>query len=69
MGGRAAGWFPLKDHFVAVAGHHTYGVNKNKHYAGFIGEVVRYRDALDLDPPKFLEGDDPNAVVSNCTYP
>ncbi len=66
---RVFGWFPQKDNFIAVAGHHTDGVKEHGLYAGFVGEVVRVRNGLDLDEPKFIAGEDPNDVVSNCCLP
>lgn len=63
---RIFGWFAKKDHFVGVVAHDAYFVKRHDLYHGLVGEVVRYRDALDLDNPKFVPGDDPHAVVSNC---
>jgi len=64
---RIFGWFPKKDHFIGVVAHDAYFVKFHDLYYGLVGEVVQYRDALDLDVPKFVPGDDPNAVVSNCS--
>jgi hypothetical protein len=63
---RIFGWFPKKDHFVGVVAHDAYRVKLHDLYHGLVGEVVRYRDNLDLDDPKFVAGDNPHAVVSNC---
>jgi len=63
---RIFGWFPKKDHFVGVVAHDTYRVKLHDLYVGFVGEVVRFRHNLDLDDPKFIPGEDPHAVVSNC---
>jgi len=63
---RIFGWFPQKDHFVGVVAHDAYFVKLHNLYHGLIGEVVRYRNSLDLDGSKFVPGDDPHAVVSNC---
>jgi hypothetical protein len=63
---RIFGWFPIKDQFVGVVAHDAYFVKRHDLYHGLIGEVVRFRDALDLDAPKFVPGDNPHAVVSNC---
>jgi hypothetical protein len=63
---RIFGWFPKKDHFVGVVAHDAYRVKLHDLYHGFVGEVVRYRDSLNLDAPKFVPGEDPHAVVSNC---
>ena len=66
---RIFGWFPCKDHFIAVAGHFADGVKKKRLYGAYVDQVVAFRDGLDLDPPKFLPGDDHNVVVSNCSFP
>jgi hypothetical protein len=63
---RMFGWFVKKDHFIGVVAHDAYRVKYHDLYHGLIGEVVRYRDALDLDDPKFVPGDNPHAVLSNC---
>ena|SRR5689334_3718519 len=63
---RIFGWFPNKDHFVGVVAHDAYRVKFHDLYLGLVGEVVRFRDALDLTEPKFVSGEDPHAVVSNC---
>jgi hypothetical protein len=66
---RIFGWFPLKDHFVAVAIEAKSWVVRHKLNHGFAGEVERFRDSLDLDPPKSISGTDPNDVVSNFHSP
>jgi hypothetical protein len=66
---RLFGWFPIKDCFIGGALDLAFNVKKYGLYAGYIGEVVRLRDKLDLDEPKFVAGEDPNAVVSNCDFP
>ena len=66
---RIFGWFWRKDHFVAGTMDVTFNVKKYNLYAGYAGEVARFRDQLDLDEPKFVPGDDPNVVVSNYNYP
>src|SRR5579872_1804666 len=63
---RIFGWFPKKDHFIGVVAHDAFRVKYHDLYHGLVGEVVRYRNALDLDAPKFIPGDDPHAVVSDC---
>jgi hypothetical protein len=63
---RIFGWFPQKDHFIGVVAHDAYFVKLHDLYHGLVGEVVRFRDALALDDPKFVPGDNPHAVVSNC---
>lgn len=66
---RIFGWFPQRDHFIAVVGHLADRVKHHEGYGRFIRQVVAFRDALTLDDPKFLPGDDPNVVISNCRYP
>jgi hypothetical protein len=66
---RIFGWFPLKDHFVAVAANDATFIKDHKLYEGYIGAVVRFRYQLDLDEPKFIQGDNPDHVVSNYCCP
>ena len=65
---RVFGWFPLKDHFVGVAANDATYVKKHNLYEGYIGEVVRFRDRLDLDHPKFIPGEQAKDVVSNYNF-
>lgn len=61
---RIFGWFYRRNVFVAVAGEEKrrlqdlYGM-----YAGYVGEVVRFRNDLPLDEPKYLPGALENDVV------
>jgi hypothetical protein len=66
---RIFGWFPVKDYFVGVVGNDATFIKEHDLYAGYIGEVVRFRNQLDLDEPKFIQSEDPRHVVSNYTYP
>ena len=66
---RILGWFAVQDCFVGVVGDTAERVKRHGLYAGYRGEAVRFREALPLDEPKFVEGDDPDAVVSNFTFP
>ncbi len=66
---RIFGWFPIRDCFVGVSANEAWRVKASNLYAGYRGEVVRFRNELALDEPKFVEGDDPNAVVSAFDYP
>jgi hypothetical protein len=65
---RIFGWFPVKDVFVAVSAHTAKWVKDRDLYPGLVAEAVSFRDRLNLDEPKFIQGDDPNAVVSNYAY-
>jgi hypothetical protein len=62
---RIFGWFHQSDHFIGVVADEAYRVKYHQLYTGYVGEVVRFRDALALDEPKFIAGDDPYAVLSN----
>ena len=65
---RIFGWFPVKDVFIAVSAHTAKRVKDQGIYPGLVLEAVGFRNRLDLDEPKFIEGGDPHAVVSNCHY-
>ena len=64
---RVFGWFPLKDHFIGYVADTAERVKQYNLYYGYRGEVVRFRDQLPLDEPKFVPGDNPDDVVSNYT--
>src|SRR5262245_46299929 len=66
---RIFGWFHKMDCFVGVVANPTELIKRHNLYHGHAGDVVRFVDALDLDPPKFIAGDDPRVVVSNFYYP
>jgi len=66
---RVFGWFSARDWFIGHAADTTDRIKQHNLYHGYAGEVVRFRTHLDLDEPKFVPGDDPNAVVSNFDYP
>jgi hypothetical protein len=66
---RIFGWFPAKDCFVGWRGCHADYVKQHGLYHGFAGETAHFRKRLNLNEPKFIPGVDPNAVVSNLTYP
>ncbi|WP_040849926.1 hypothetical protein [Nitrospirillum viridazoti] len=53
---RIFGWFPRKSVFVAVDVELKDNLLEHDKYDPFINAVVSFRDALDLDPPKFLTG-------------
>lgn len=62
---RIFGWFVHRDCFVAVVANTAEFVKEHNLYRGYVGEVVRFRDALQLDLPKSIDGEDPHAVLSN----
>jgi len=64
---RIFGWFPHKDCFIAVYADTFANVKGKDLYEGRRNQVIQFRNALDLNVPKFIAGDDPNAVLSNCT--
>jgi hypothetical protein len=66
---RIFGWFCKKDHFIAGTMDLTFNVKSHNLYAGYAGEVERFRTQLDLNEPKFVSGEDPNVIVSNYNYP
>jgi hypothetical protein len=61
---RVFGWFPSKDCFVGASADMAKHVKENGLYSRHRQEVVSFRNQLDLDPPKFISGDDPNAVIT-----
>lgn len=66
---RIFGWFAHRDHFVGVSADTANRIKDHNLYPGYRDEAVRFRDQLDLDPPKFVPGRDPHAVVSNYHIP
>jgi hypothetical protein len=66
---RVFGWFNEMDCFIGVVADAARNVKEHQLYSGYCGEVVRFRDKLDLDEPKFLLGELPNDVISNFDYP
>ena len=65
---RIFGWFALKDHFVGVVANDATYVKEHDLYQGYIGEVVRFRDGLQLDDPKFIPGEEAKDVVSRYNF-
>lgn len=65
---RMFGWFPLKDHFVGVVANDATFIKEHDLYQGYIGEVVRFRGQLNLDEPKFIQGEEAKDVVSNYNF-
>lgn len=63
---RLFGWFVLRDCFVAVHGDTARRVKDHDLYGGYVGSVVRFRDALPLDPPELVTGGNPYDVVSHA---
>jgi hypothetical protein len=61
---RVFGWFYRKETFIWSAACLTDVVKDSDLYFGFVKQAARDRDLLDLDPPKFVPGENPNDVVS-----
>jgi hypothetical protein len=61
---RIFGWFPNRDVFVAVNGAMAKLVKDMGIYGGFRNEVCTFRDRLDLDEPKCLQG----SMVSDVLF-
>ena len=63
---RLFGWFPSFDSFIAgIGGDANFIKDSPKvRYAECVDLVVKDRDALDLDNPKFISSTDPRDVIS-----
>jgi hypothetical protein len=66
---RVFGWFPSVDVFIGVVADTAQRIKDIGLYAGYRNEVVLFRKKLDLSEPKFIDGDQPNDVVSNYYFP
>ena len=53
---RLFGWFAQRATVVLVCGSLKENVKRFKQYAPYVDQVVAFRDALDLDPPKEVTG-------------
>jgi hypothetical protein len=62
---RLFGWFSQKDCFIISDLDDTGRIKQSNLYPGYCKQAVRRRDALDLDEPKFIHGDNPDDVVSD----
>jgi hypothetical protein len=65
---RLFGWFYRKDCFVISDCDTKHRLLKYNLYKQYCIQSVRFRDGLNLDSPKFVEGDDPNDVISDCYF-
>lgn len=63
---RLFGWFTQKDHFVVSDCDAAQRVKESNLYKGYCEQAVRFRNALDLNEPKFVTGDNPDDVISDC---
>ena len=66
---RIFGWFWAQDCFVGVVADTADRVKRHNLYQGYRGEVVQFRNKLDLDAPKFIPGTDPRDVIPNYDLP
>jgi hypothetical protein len=66
---RIFGWFFARDCFIGVVANTFEMVKKHNLYQGHRGDVIRFRNALPLDEPKFIPGDNPDDVISNYDLP
>jgi hypothetical protein len=61
---RVFGWFYRIDMFIAARINFAWTVKESNLYHGYRGEVCRERDAINLDEPKFITGNNPDDVIS-----
>lgn len=66
---RIFGWFFAKDCFIGVVADTTERVKRHELYQGYRKEVIRFRDALPLNEPKYITGENPDDVISNYDLP
>lgn len=66
---RMFGWFAVRDCFICTKIDTKFRIKEHGLVPGYRDEAIRFRDALDLDEPKFVPGDDPNAVISAFSFP
>lgn len=59
---RLFGWAPCVNHAVVVQGEAVDACHDSNLYQGHRNQTIRFRDALDLDEPKFLTGMDVDDV-------
>lgn len=62
---RLFGFFHRQDCFILTDADDATRVKKVGLYRGYVEQGVRFREALDLDEPKHIEGDKPDDVVTN----
>lgn len=64
---RLFGWFTAVDVFIACSIDFATRIKCHRLYAGYRDEIIRFREGLDLDPPKFISGEDPRGVATNIS--
>ena len=65
---RIFGWFHARDCFIGVVAGDATEIKQDGKYGNCCLDVKNFRQQLDLDAPKHLEGSNPDDVLSNC-YP
>lgn len=66
---RIFGFFNRQDSFIATDVDEKQRILDLKLYKPYCEQAMRFRTELDLDEPKFVDGDNPHGVVSNCAFP
>jgi hypothetical protein len=61
---RMFGWVPEKDSFIVVCGDSAENVKVHDLYTGYLSNVVRFREQLELNEPKSIESRRVSDVVS-----
>lgn len=61
---RFVGWFSDKDQYIISAVVEAFLVKEFNLYGALVREAIGRRDALDLDEPKYVDGDNIYDVVS-----
>lgn len=64
---RLFGWFPKVDVFVWTATNLKRIIRDHGLVPGYVQQAVNFRNQLNLDPPKFIPGADPNGVATNIS--
>ncbi len=63
---RLFGWFARKDCFLVSDCDSKFRIKELGLVKPYCKQAVRFRDALNLDEPKFIAGGNPDAVISDC---
>ncbi len=62
---RVFGWVPKKDVYICCYGDLKLSIETLKKYGRYIAQTKFFRDHLDLDEPKAIEGERYQDVISN----
>jgi hypothetical protein len=63
---RLFGWFTRKDCFLVSDCDSKFRIKELGLVRPYCKQAVRFRDALNLDEPKFMAGENPDDVISDC---